>query len=119
MRPIVILLALLLAVPVVTAETQRIQVDSSEQTAGFGWGSYGQVSTHVILADGSRVALWCQQATRFCVVLQHQSYDAEVDLKRGVVWIYTQRSSQWSSAAPVDQGQGKPHKIKYRVSGSW
>jgi len=118
MKQIVVLLALLLAVPAV-AERQRIQVDSSEQTAGFGFGNRAQVSTHVILADGSRVALWCQLSMRFCVVLKHQYYDADVELDKGVIWIYTQRSSQWASQAPFDEGQGKLHKVKYRVSGSW
>jgi hypothetical protein len=119
MKQIAVLLPLLLAVAVF-GETQRIQVDSSEQTAGMGWGQPKQVSTHVILADGSHVALWCQEWARRCEILRHGAYDADVDLKKGLVWIYAQGSSQWDTSwAPVDQGQGKVHKIKYRVSGNW
>ena len=123
MKQVVVLLALLLAVPAVTAEKQQIQVDSSEQTAGFGLGKYPQVSSHVILADGSHVTLWCQGMWRNCVVLKHQPYDADVDLDKSIVWIYTQHDSSWGSAfgghSESDQGKGKEHKIKYRISGNW
>jgi len=111
-----IALALLPAIPAVASE--RIQVDSSEQTSGGGVGNPAQVSSHVILADGSHVALWCQYYGRRCVILRKGTYDADVDLSKGVIWIYTQ-SNGTALAAQTDQGKGKIHKVKYRVSGVW
>ncbi len=101
-----------------SAET--IQVTSSEVTAiGVAWST--SVTTHAVLVDGTHVSLYCQTWTGGdCVLLRQQTYEAEVDRKKGEVFILTQRSSKWSTHVPIrDEGKGKFHRVRYTIMGSW
>jgi hypothetical protein len=48
--------------------------------------SIRQENSQAVMADGTRVTLWCQQGLRKCVSLQPGSYSAEVD--GNTVWIF-------------------------------
>ena len=63
--------------------------------------SIRQENVEAVMADGTRVTLWCQQGFRQCVSLKAGFYSAEVD--GNTVWMYIKDLS------------GKEHKIKYKA----
>jgi hypothetical protein len=63
--------------------------------------SIRQENAQAIMADGTRVTLWCQQGLRKCVSLQPGNYSAEVD--GNTVWVYIRDLS------------GKESKFKYKA----
>jgi hypothetical protein len=64
--------------------------------------SIRQENVQAIMADGTRVTLWCQQGFRKCVSLEPGNYSAEVD--GNTVWIYIRDLS------------GKESKLKYKAA---
>jgi hypothetical protein len=76
----------------------------------------------VIMPDGSRLTLWCQEGFRTCIHLAPGKYWAEQE--KDTVWIYCTYADQenWDETG-MSPGQRKANheteRVKYRVVGTW
>jgi hypothetical protein len=97
-------------------DTQHIQVVAAESTSsGAGIAAPTQVSVHILLEDGSHVALWCSNWIRHCYRPLPGTYEATVNLHDEEVWINISGHG-WTGKGEPD---GKTRRVKYQISGNW
>ncbi|MGO9402391.1 MAG: hypothetical protein ACLPVW_02845 [Terriglobales bacterium] len=101
----IFLLALVAVAQGEHAQKTKIQVVASESARLYGAFAV-QASVHIITADGSHVALHCDNYWQWRRdVLDQGFYDA--DQKDDVYWTRHQDK------------KGHTHRVKYHVSGNW
>src|ERR1035441_8953958 len=99
---------------------QQIVVVAAETgKAGSGLAAANQVQAHVVLPSGEHVSLWCSNWSRRCWRPEPGVYDADVDIRKGIVWI-KMTGGNWNYSGTGSPGvQKNSRMIKFQISGNW